>query len=320
MVVSMRRRRRTVSQPTLVADPCLRDPAARRLYNALEHRDWPTARAVLAAAEHPDDRAFYLEVCGAVPGIQLWIGHHASHDGLAQLVRGAHAVAWAWDARGGRPSEDTEAARFELFFERLRLAESCLYDVVSRNPDEVAAWAFLIRTARGLQLPLEDGEFRYGEVSKRFPGHWKANFEWMQSLCKKWLGSDERMHQFARDVATRSPDGSMLHALVALAHLEVGRDLESKMAAAYMSSPGVRADLRTAAEHSIWHPAADIRPGWPVPFNIFAVAFSVSADPAAASAVFQQLGDNPTLLPWGYLPGEPTQIFLDTRTRIMSSR
>ena len=101
----MRLRRRSVSQPTLVADPCLRDSAARRLYDALEHRDWPTARAVLAAAEHPDARAFYLEVCGAVPDVQLWIGHHAYHDGLAQLVRGAHAVAWAWDARGGGPSE-----------------------------------------------------------------------------------------------------------------------------------------------------------------------------------------------------------------------
>jgi hypothetical protein len=250
MVVPMRLRRRT--QPSLVADPCLGDPAARYLYDALEHRDWPAARAVLAAAAHPDDRAFYLEVCGAVPGVQSWIGHHASVDELAQLVRGAHAVAWAWDARGGRSSEYTEASRFEIFFQRLRLAESYLYDVVSRNPNEVAAWAFLISTARGLQLPLEDGELRYGEVSKRFPGHWKANFEWMQTLCKRWwFGSDESMHQFARDTATRSPDGSMLHALVALAHLEVGRALETSESAAYMRSPGVRADLRTAAGRSI---------------------------------------------------------------------
>jgi hypothetical protein len=128
------------------------------------------------------------------------------------------------------------------------------------------------------------------------------------------------MLQFARDLATHSPDGSMLHALVALAHVEVGRGLETKNGDAYMRSAGVRADLRTAAEHSIWHPAADIRPGWPVPFNIFALAFGLSADTAAASTVFQQLGDNPTLFPWGYLPGEPTQIFLDARARIMSSR
>ena len=60
-------------QSRLVADPCLGDPAARYLYNALEHRDWPAARAVLAGAEHPDDRAFYLEACGAVPDVQTWI-------------------------------------------------------------------------------------------------------------------------------------------------------------------------------------------------------------------------------------------------------
>jgi hypothetical protein len=54
----------------------------------------------------------------------------------------------------------------------------------------------------------------------------------------------------------------------------------------------------------------------PVPLNIFAVAFSLSADPAAASAVFQQLGNQPTPVPWGYLGGDPIQNFLDHRSRV----
>lgn len=312
----MRLRRRTPPRPTLVVDPCLGDPTARRLYDALEHRDWPEARAVLVAVEHPDDRAFYLDVCGAVPGVQYWIGHHTPDDDLAQLVRGAHAVAWAWDARGGRMAQYTGADRFEVFFERLRLAESYLYDVVSRTPDEVTAWAFLVRTARGLQLPLEDGEFRYREAVKRYPFHWKANFEWMQSLCEKWWGDHEQMHRFARDTATSSPGGSMLHALVPLAHLEITLDLDPNQTTAYMTRPDVRADLRTAAELSIWHPAADVRAGWQFPFNIFAGAFCLSADPAAASAIFQRLGDRPTDVPWGYLPGDPIENFLDARARV----
>jgi hypothetical protein len=310
----MRLRRRTPARPTLVVDPCLGDPAARRLYDALENRDWPEARAVLVAAEHPDDRAFYLDVCGAVPGVQYWIGHHTADDDVAQLVRGAHAVAWAWDARGGYAAY-TPARQFELFFERLRLAESYLDDVVSRTPDEVAAWAFLVRTARGLQLPLEDGEFRYQEATKRYPFHWKANFEWMQSLCEKWYGDHEQMHRFARDTATRSPGGSMVHALVALAHLEITLDLDLNQTVGYLSRPDVRADLRTAAELSIWHPAAEFRPGWQHAGNIFAMAFSLAADPAAASDVFQRLGDHPTPVPWGYLPGDFVQNFLEARSR-----
>lgn len=310
----MKWRRKTPLPPTMVLDPCLGDPTARRLYDALENREWSAARAVLAAAEHPDDRAFYLDVCGAVPGVQAWIGHHTADD-LAQLVRGAHAVHWAWAARGGYRSQYTSRDRFELFFERLRLAESYLYDVISRDPDEVSAWAFLIRTARGLQLPLDDGEFRYREATTRHPSHWKANHEWMQTLCKKWFGSDESMHQFARDTATRSPDGSMVHALVALAHLEITVELGANQTTGYMTQPTVRADLRTAAEYSIWHPAADLRPGSAAALNIFAVAFSLSEDPAAAGAVFRQLGDRPTEQPWGYLGGDPGQRFLEARSR-----
>jgi hypothetical protein len=312
----MRLRRQTAPRPTLVADPCLGDPVARQIYDALENREWSAARALLASAEHPDDRAFYLDVCGAVPGVQNWIGHHTPDDVLAQLVRGAHAVAWAWEARGAYSVQYTEARRFEVFFERLRLAESYLYDVVSRDPDEAAAWALLIRVARGLQLPLEDGEFRYREATKQYPSHWKANFEWMQTLCAKWFGSHEQMHWFARDTATRSPDGSLLHALVPLAHLEVCVELDTNQTAGYMTRPDVRADLRTAAQLSIWHPAADLRPGRPVPLNIFAMAFSLSADLAAASTVFQQLGNQPTPVPWGYLGGDPIQNFLDHRSRV----
>ncbi|NIK55126.1 hypothetical protein [Kribbella shirazensis] len=315
----MRLRRRKETQPELVADPCLGDPTARRLFEALAKRNWSEARAVLAAAEHPDDRTFYLEVCGAVPGVQNWIGHFAGDDPLAQLVRGAHAVQWAWDARGGYQAQYTAEDRFVVFFERLRIAESALYDVVRADPDEVSAWAFLIRTARGLQLPLEDGEYRYVEATKRFPFHWKANFEWMQTQCEKWYGSEERMHRFAREVATRAPGGSMIPALVALAHLETTLPLNEQQLTAYMTRADVRADLRTAAGHSIWHPGAVFRPDAPQALNIFAMAFTLSEDPAAAAPVFAQLGDQPTAVPWGYLPGSYTHNFQTARTRVTQS-
>ncbi|GAA1575689.1 MULTISPECIES: hypothetical protein [Kribbella] len=308
--------RRKASPPAPPADPCLGDPTARRLYDALANREWIEARGLLDAAEHPDDRTFYLEVCGAVPGVQNWIGRLADEDPLAQLVRGAHAVQWAWDARGGYQAQYTAEQRFEVFFERLRLAESCLYDVVGKNPDEVSAWAFLVRTARGLQLPVADGEFRYREAVQRFPQHWKANFELLQTLCAKWFGSHEQMHGFARHVATRAPAGSMLHALVPLAHLETAIEAPAQVAA-YMTRADVRSDLRIAANHSIWHPEAELRPGSPNVLNVFAMAFSLSEDPAAAAPVFQQLGSRPTPVPWSYLPGDFAANFRTARDRVL---
>jgi hypothetical protein len=310
----MRLRHRPADVPVPEIDPCMGNQTARMLCDALTDRDWPTARDILVRTDHPDDRAFLLETCGSAPGVQNWIGPLAAADPLAQLVRGCHAVSWAWDARGGYSARYTQREQFELFFERLRIAESCLYDVVARDPDEVAAWAFLVRTARGLQLPLEDGEFRFRQAIERHSTHLKAHHEWMQTLCKKWSGSHEWMHHFARDAAARGSDGSMLHALVVLAHLEMMLDLEGEAGTQYMRRPDVQADLRTAAGLSIWHPAAEFRPGWPAYFNTFALAFSRSGDLPAAMAVFEQLGDNVTAHPWGYIPGDAAKTFTTART------
>lgn len=298
----MRLRRRS-NEPQLPIDPYLGDPTARTLGEALTNRDWPTAREILVRAEHPDDRAFLLECGGKAPGVQDWIGPIAADDPLAQLVRGVHGTAWAWEARGAYRAQYTQADQFRLFFERLRIAESCLQDAAARLPDDSAPWAFLVRTARGLQLPLEDGDFRFRQAVDRHPTHLYAHAQWMQTLCKKWSGSDEWMHQFARDAAARGSDGSMLHTLVVQAHLEVFLDLDVGADAAYMARPDVRADLRTAAGLSIWHPAAEFRPGWPLYFNTFAMAFSLSGDLPAAATVFEQLGDLVTDDPWGYLGG-----------------
>jgi hypothetical protein len=308
------RLRRRPAEPTLAIDPCMGDQQARRFLDALTSADWPTAREILARTDHPDDRAFLLDVGGSAPGVQHWIGSVAGDDPLAQLVRGCHAVAWAWEARGAYGAQYTQREQFRLFFERLRTAETCLYDVVARTPDEPVAWAFLVRTARGLQLPLEDGEFRFRQAIERHSTNLKAHHEWMQTQCEKWSGSHDQMHRFARDAAGHSPDGSMLHALIPLAHLEVLIHLEGTAARLYVTRPNVQEDLRIAAGLSIWHPAAEFRPGWPVYLNTFAVAFSQAGDRPAAKAVFDRLGDQVTGFPWGYLGGNPAANFLKART------
>jgi hypothetical protein len=313
------RLRRRASEPGPEIDPCMGDQTAGMLRQALTNRDWSAARDILVRAEHPDDRAFLLDTGGAAPGVQDWIGPIAADDPLAQLVRGCHATHWAWEARGGYRSQYTQTEQFRLFFERLRVAENCLHDVIARTPDEVAAWAFLVRTARGLQLPLEDGEFRFRQAIERHTTNLKAHGEWMQTLCKKWSGSHEWMHHFARDAAARGSDGSMLHTLVVLAHLEQMIDLEGAAADHYMARPDVRADLRTAAGLSIWHPAAEFRPGWPVYLNTFAVGFSRSGDLSAAAAVFEQLGDNITEHPWGYLGGDKAKSFTTARANAFAA-
>ncbi|GAA0572460.1 hypothetical protein HPO96_18000 [Kribbella sandramycini] len=302
--------RRVGSSPAI--DPCMGDPVAQSFCAALARRDWPTARQILLDTDHPDDRCFLLDACGSVPDVQDWIGPLTA-DPLAQLVRGCHAVAWAWDARGRRQARYTGADKFQLFFERLRLAESSLYDVVAANPDEVAAWAFLVRTARGLQLGLEDGEFRFQQAISRHATNLKAHAEWLQTCCQKWGGTHDRMFHLAHSAAAAAPDGNMLHALIPLAHLELMIDLDVNEALHHMNRPDVRSELRAAADRSVLHPAADLRPGWPLYYNTFALAFTKAADHPAAAAVFSRLGDHVTEHPWQYVALSPARAFRKAR-------
>ena len=173
----------------------------------------------------PDDRAFYLTVAADTPGVEQWIGQCVAaepYSTLPLLVQGARAVYWAWEARGGYGAEHPSQEQFGEFFRRLRFAENCLDEVVERDPDDVAAWTFLVRCARGRQVDRVEAQRRFDEVVKRHPYHRIAHEQMLQYLCRKWFGSHEEMFAFARSAAAASPPGYPLAGLVAIAHIERG--------------------------------------------------------------------------------------------------
>jgi hypothetical protein len=68
-----------------------------------------------------------------------------------------------------------------------------------------------------------------------------------------------------------------------------------------LDKPGIQAELRDAANHSILHPAYERRPGWQQDFNMFAMALALSAESIAAPRVFHELGGAYTPWPWQYM-------------------
>ncbi|MEO3744006.1 DUF4034 domain-containing protein [Plantactinospora sp. B5E13] len=300
------------------------DPAARHLRTALERRDWVTARDFLNTVTHPDDRAFYLGICAGVDDVQDWIEEWIKaepHSTLPLLVRGCHAVYWAWEARGGATASNTSQRQFEGFFDRLRLAENCLDEVVERDPDDTTAWTFLVTSARGRQVGRDEAMHRFDQVVRRHPTHQVAHQQMLQFLCRKWSGSTEEMFDFARTAAEKAPVGSLLPELVVVAHIEHWLDLPSEEKDPYIMSPQVRAELRAAAGKSIWHPDYRRRPGWPSPFNSFALAFSFAEDYPAAAAVFDVIGDRVTDWPWYYSSGrDPAGRFATWRDIAIANR
>ncbi|KXK63297.1 hypothetical protein AWW66_04155 [Micromonospora rosaria] len=316
-----RRRARQQPEPiTIAIDPTQGDPTTRALRTALEQRDWRTARDLLTPVDHPDDHAHYVSMAANVPGVQEWIGEWIDAEPrstLPLLVRGAHAVYWAWEARGGARAERTGQDQFREFWKRLRFAENCLDEVVERDPENTTARAFLVTSARGREVDRAEAQRRFDAVVERYPEHRVAHEQMLQYLCRKWCGSHEEMFDFARAAMVKAPGGSLLGHLVAVAHVEMWLDLPPGEDAEHIGAPEVVAEINAAADHSVRHPDYRRRPGWAPAHNVVALAFSLSGDLSSAEQQFEVIGDQVTDWPWAYLSDDPVGAFLDQRARAL---
>jgi hypothetical protein len=301
---------------TTAPDPTFGDPDLAGLRQAMTAGDWRTARALFGRAHDPEDLATFVDLAASVPGSEEWLPEVVRaeiQDTLPLLVYGARGIIWAWEARSAKLARYVSKDQFQLFFERLQVAEDSLQGVVRREPDNVAGWYQLIIVARGLQLGLDEAGRRFEQVVARSPGHVHAHRVMLQQLCLKWGGSHEAMHAFARDAMLRAPAGSPLGELVATAHLEHWIYLmRDKPMNRYLRSKEVLASLHEAADRSVRHPSYRPRRDWPNTHNMFALVFSLAGDRGAAAEQFKVIGDRATEFPWNYL-GDPGREFSKRR-------
>ncbi|WP_285705029.1 hypothetical protein [Microtetraspora sp. NBRC 16547] len=278
------------------------DPTADRLWRTLARRDLRSAREVLEEVSDPDDLAFYLYVCSLVPGMRKWAGEWIKMQpdwAVPLLVKGLCGMRWALQA--AEPS----GGGFR-YFRRLEAAEDCFTAVLTRDPDNSAAWSYLVGTSFRRELPLAETRRRFAEVVARHPLHLHAHDEMLRGLSARWGGNEEEMFDFARATVATSPPGSPLGRLVASAHLE--RWFWEGMPDGYLNRPDVLAELHAAADRSVRHPAYRRRPGWPITDNLFAYVFVMAGDYTAARELFGMIGDLVTGYPW-YRHGDPIAVF-----------
>lgn len=285
------KKQQSAPESTIVMNPFLGDANARRLHDALCARDWGTARDILSAPMSNDHRAFLMEIAAEVPGVQEWIeGPVRDEPGsvLPRLVQGAHAVFWAWEARGTGGAKTVSEQQWKVWFSRLKLAEDCLDEVVDRDPKCLEARYFLVILARARQLSKQERWDRYHALAELDPTHHYGHDQMLQNLCAKWSGSAEEMFDFARSRAAAAP-GTSLPALIATAHLEHRRSQEDETA--YMEQPEVGDELVAAAHQSIWHPDYQRTVATPYLWNRFALAFSLADRFQEARRCFDLIGD-----------------------------
>ncbi|MEU3059397.1 hypothetical protein AB0P12_26850 [Streptomyces subrutilus] len=282
------------------------DPALAQVRAAAAAGDWSAVREVLEARPESEDRTELLWAVGDTAGVERWItGVLEAEPGAAlpRLVAGIRHISWAWEARTSARAEHVSREQFEVFHARLRTAEEWLYEVAEREPRWISPWYGLQITGRGLQVGQATARSRFEAAVRRDPRHLGAHQQQLQQVCKKWGGSHEEMHAFARAAALGAPAGALLGQLVAIAHIEQWLSLDGGADYAYMMRSEVKDSLHEAADHSYRHPDFVRHGAWNQVLNSFAMAFSLAGERAAARACFEATEGRATEFPWSYMNG-----------------
>ncbi|WP_377267962.1 hypothetical protein [Peterkaempfera sp. SMS 1(5)a] len=304
--------RRSGGGTALAVDPAYGDEELRLMLSQAAAGDRQSLLAGLAAVEDQAEQTWLLAAVSDVPGTQEWLPEAVAEQpdsALPLLLSGARQVSWAWEARTGARAKHVTREQWQLFGERLEIAEQQLYEVAEREPSWLGPWYFLQISARGASLGPDVARHRFEAALRRRPEHLGTHRQRLQQLCAKWGGSHEEMHDFARIAMLAAPEGSPLGELVALAHIEHWLDLDSGADHTYVNRKAVRDQLHEAADRSVLHPAYGRPRGWQAAYNTFAMAFSIAGQPKTAHLLFRELGDTVTQFPWNYLSRTPVEAF-----------
>jgi hypothetical protein len=246
----------------LFLDGQIADPVLDRLGRDLMMGYWQTASDFLAPVEDANERMTVVQLVAAWAGrprfLDAWVAA-APLNAQAWLVRGVHAVQWAWQARGGAHAGQATDRADPPFVERLQHAEKDLLQAAQLDPHDPTPHAELITVGMGLGQPAGQIEQHFQHAIARAADHCYAHWAFLQAVSPKWGGSNDQLFEFARLVLASCPEGSPLALLVASAHLEYlaaqAGALESPAALGkYFARPEVRADLDQARLKSFAHP------------------------------------------------------------------
>jgi hypothetical protein len=292
------------------------DPEAKRLRAAQKKNDWRTVQDFFGRLNDPNDREFYTAVLSdwkrRPDFFDIWV-NASPKCAEAWLLRGAHGVRWAWEARSGAQAEQVAEEAWAIFFERLKQAWGDLNQAVELNPADPTPFGQLIPCAMGLQLEKEIVFKCLEHTLAREVISWQAHSAVLWFICKKWYGSHEEMFDFARSVSASAPDGHGVHALIPIAHHErwlyaAAFDHDEELTGNYYEQPEVKRELVDAYNKSLGSNAH--RPNkltrWQSSF--FAVGLLRSGAFRQALTELERLDNRVPEYPWAQL-GDPVDRF-----------
>lgn len=300
-----------------VSDVTLGDSWARDLRLALGKRQWRQAEAIFNSTRDWDIRDFFVTAASEWTGRPEWLDQwcQASSDSpFPWLVRGAHSVNWAWEARGGGIAATVGVDAAAGFRSRLEAAEQDLVKAAELDPLDPIPWSRLITVGQGLGRELSARRASFAEAVRRDALNVNAHLRLMIALSWKWGGSHDEMFAVAHNAAALGPEGHALPVVLAEAHIErcvaYGMAGQAEAFDSYLRTQEATRDVEAAwsrsAGSSRWRGTATA----PRRHNTFAFCFWRSRQAERARKELRAARGIITPSPWVYF-GDPATLFGD---------
>jgi hypothetical protein len=266
--------------------------------------DWDAlSRALSADVADDDDRSYRVTVAAHTiarhserlrPSLERWATTEPT-TATAALLLGAVEVGRAWKVRGYALAADTEAGSLRSFVEVLGRAELWCRTAADLDRTDPTPWQWLLHMARGQQVGLAETLARRAGLVAVSPDHFMGHYMAVGSLSPMWGCPREVMYAQVRDWTSTAADGSLLHALVFVAHVERWR--RSRVAADdFLGDPVTRADAERAGDLMRMEPCRRPAEFWA--HNYAAGWYSLIGDHKRATRHFKLLGNRRTEWPW----------------------
>ena len=297
------------------------DPDAKRLRAAQQGGDYESVASFLYGLTDYDAREFYIreltEWPGRPPFFDRWV-QAMPECSDAWLLRGAHSIHWAWEARTSTRAAQVSQDAWPIFAERLKGAWSDLDHASKLNAADPGPFAEKINCAIGLQLKKPVVNDCLKNARRRAPDLWEPHVRSLLYLTKKWHGSHEEMFSFAGKLSSTARVGSGLHTVVAVAHLErwlyaVDFDRDA-LADTYWEQPAVVTEIIRAYRQSLGASEYTATRASRWMRNFFAFALSQVQAFNEAATEFRHIGNRPPDWPWSVVgTGDALETFSQFR-------
>ena len=176
------------------------------------------------------------------------------------MLTGSHYIEYAWEARGNGPASTVSKEGFQLFRDRLKLAEDALeaaWKLSPKEPDQLSSLTAIkmMVVEKGQGKGRDRLELWFQRAMKADPDSVLACQMKMSYLEPKWHGNVQAMLQFGQlCVKTQNWEGYLPFALTA-AHDQIAEYLEPQARPKYYQTPTVKKDFQTVFEaHLKKHP------------------------------------------------------------------